>query len=688
MKKYFIVLTIMSVLFGCSKYDDSELRGRIEKLETFCNQLNTNVTSLQTIVEALQSKDYVTSVIPVYEQENVIGYTINFEKSGAITIYHGKKGETGQTPSIGVKQDTDGIYYWTFDGEWMTDDRGNKIKAQGIDGQNAIAPQFKIENGYWFVSYNKGVSWEQIGQATGDKGDSMFEDIIIEEDNVQFILSDGTSFIVPRIIGSEITVNVGNVFGNSVEFKGTVLMPVAGENDYAVGVIYSKNGLLPIEESVMLPITSVENDTRFSITASDLEYATQYYYSYYIYENGHYDIGPTKSFTTSTYFKCNVKTPGTLPDLINDEIKDKITGLEISGSINGTDIRLIRLLGGQDINNNNVSSKLKRLNLTSANIVEGGDYYYKHNDDLYYTKNNEIGQYMFHSLNIEEIDIPLSINLIDKWSFSYSKINHINFHDNITKIGESAFQSCENLSSITIPGNIKEIDKFAFTLCTNLYDIKLEEGIEIVRWAAFGNCCYKTINIPESIKMIEETAFSGFLNSNIYSYTGKYTTSDNRCVVYDNILINYANGNQSVSYSIPDNIIKIGQYSFSSAENLREIKFSNSVRTIGSHAFQYCNNIESIELNNGLTTIEDAVFWECNKLSNITIPETVEYIGEEAFRNLSEIRLNSINPPLIANNSINDDIKTIYVPEVSLEKYKSATIWKNFSDRIVSIEKY
>lgn len=55
---------------------------------------------------------------------------------------------------------------------------------------------------------------------------------------------------------------------------------------------------------------------------------------------------------------------------------------------------------------------------------------------------------------------------------------------------------------------------------------------------------------------------------------------------------------------------------------------------------------------------------------------------------VSEIRLNSINPPSIANNSINDDIKKIYVPETSLEKYKSAPIWQNFSDRIVPIGTY
>ena len=81
-------------------------------------------------------------------------------------------------------------------------------------------------------------------------------------------------------------------------------------------------------------------------------------------------------------------------------------------------------------------------------------------------------------------------------------------------------------------------------------------------------------------------------------------------------------------------------------------------------------------------------FWGCNNLSEVELEEGVEIIRTIAFYNLSEIRLNSINPPSIANNSINDDIKKIYVPETSLEKYKSAPIWQNFSDRIVPIETY
>ena len=457
MKKYFIILAIMSVLFACSKYDDSELRGRVEKLETFCNQLNTNITSLQTIVEALQNKDYVKSVTPIYETNKVIGYTISFEKSGVITIYHGKDGLAGSTPSIGVRQDTDGIYYWTIDGKWMTNEDGDRIPSTGENGPEGtpgITPKFKIENNYWCVSYDNGANWEQLGQATGDKGDSVFEDVIIKEDNIQFILPDETSFIVPRIMGNEITVNVENILGNKAEFKGTISMPILGENDYSVGIIYSKNGLLPIDESVMLPITSVEDEIKFNITASNLEYATQYYYSYYIFKDGRYDIGSAKSFTTSLY-KCEVKIPGTLQELISDEIKNKITGLEISGSINGTDIKFIRSLGEQDI------CKLNTLDLTNANIVEGGEPYAR---DLY-TKNDVIGKFMFSSLRIKNIYIPSSVNLIEEFSFFDSMVNYVKLNSNVTKIGESAFLYCHNLKSIKIPGNIKEIDRQAFIYC-------------------------------------------------------------------------------------------------------------------------------------------------------------------------------------------------------------------------------
>ena len=133
-----------------------------EALQRLCNETNTNLSALQTIVTALQNNDYITSVDPLTENGKVVGYTIKFAKSNPIVIYNGKDGADGvdgNTPVIGVKKDTDGIYYWTLDGEFIVVD-GQKIKAQGTDGNNGadgsdgVTPKLEIQEGYWWISYD------------------------------------------------------------------------------------------------------------------------------------------------------------------------------------------------------------------------------------------------------------------------------------------------------------------------------------------------------------------------------------------------------------------------------------------------------------------------------------------------------------------------------------------------------
>lgn len=202
--------------------------------------MNTNISSLQSLVNAIQQKDYVSGVAPITKNGIIIGYTISFTKSDPITIYHGQNGKDGadgvdgkdgHTPIIGVKQYSDGIYYWTVDGEWLTDESGNKVKAigtdgsdgkdgsngndgadgiNGNDGKDGVTPQLKIEGDYWYISYDNGSSWKQLGKATGENGndgangsdgkdgDSLFKNITEDENNVYFILTDGTTFTLPK----------------------------------------------------------------------------------------------------------------------------------------------------------------------------------------------------------------------------------------------------------------------------------------------------------------------------------------------------------------------------------------------------------------------------------------------------------------------------------------------------------
>lgn len=102
------------------------------------------------------------------------------------------KGPAGDTPIIGIKKDTsNNHYYWTVSinekTKWIFDDSGQRVLAEGLtgatgapgipgeDGEDGITPQLKIEDGYWFVSYDKNdppKSWIKLGQAKGDKGNT------------------------------------------------------------------------------------------------------------------------------------------------------------------------------------------------------------------------------------------------------------------------------------------------------------------------------------------------------------------------------------------------------------------------------------------------------------------------------------------------------------------------------------
>ena len=142
MRKSLLSLALVtSLVLSSCQFDDSDIWGklneygesirnheqRISTLEELCKQMNTNIEALQTLVDALEKRDYVTNVSEVRSNGEVIGYTISFGKSDTITIYHGQdgkdgaNGKDGYTPQIGVMKDTDGIYYWTLDGEWLLD---------------------------------------------------------------------------------------------------------------------------------------------------------------------------------------------------------------------------------------------------------------------------------------------------------------------------------------------------------------------------------------------------------------------------------------------------------------------------------------------------------------------------------------------------------------------------------------
>jgi len=255
-----VAIAAMMTFTGC--YDDSDLQTRMDQaeadiaeLQQLVKDINTNISSLVTVVDALKNSDQITSVTPLSDGS---GYTITFSKSGTITIYNGKNGvdgtngtngangengADGHTPVISVKLDTDGQYYWTLDGEYLTDADGKKIPATA----HIATPQIRINEGNFEISYNEGMTWEVIGNA-GASDDVVYKQVIDGPASVLFVLSDGTQIEIPKTQQFVINVTSTDVIASAGQ-QAFVDFTVSGADENTVVDAFGTKGY---EASVMM----------------------------------------------------------------------------------------------------------------------------------------------------------------------------------------------------------------------------------------------------------------------------------------------------------------------------------------------------------------------------------------------------------------------------------------------------
>lgn len=199
------MLSFVATLASC-QYDDEELWNKVNSLddrvtavEGSLNSLNQTIPSLQTIVEAMENRTYISSVTTTSD-----GYKIDFSDGKSATITNGEN-----APVIGINKDADGKYYWTqsFNGteEWLVDEGGNKMPVAGKD---AVTPQLKVNtNGCWTVSYDNGATFTEVLDETGkpvsavgtegEKGDSFFSNVTIENGRLVLTMLNGEEIEIP-----------------------------------------------------------------------------------------------------------------------------------------------------------------------------------------------------------------------------------------------------------------------------------------------------------------------------------------------------------------------------------------------------------------------------------------------------------------------------------------------------------
>ena len=708
MKKLLSLLMCGLLLFGCGdKYDDSALRNdlndlenRVTKLEELCKQMNTNISSLQKIVEALQDNLSISKVEQISD-----GYIIHFSDGSTATIKNGKNSE--DAPIIGVKKDTDGIYYWTLDGEWLTDEKGNKVKAQGTDGKDGvdgedgtngkdgITPQLKIENGRWMLSMDNGKTWTDIGQATGADGtdgedgvdgkdgtNGIFKSVTEDNDNVYFTLEDDSVITIPKSDNSKFaiafdTTDIAILNGGESKTisytitdatKNTVVKAIAQDGwkvkvdatstDKGTITITAPNPIVESEilvfandgsyRTVMVSLNCMQGqiniaDNSINATSAggtqEIKLTTNLDYTIEIPEDAQswLSLAPETRALREDTIVFEVTANEGMQRYTTVALKDE------QGKILQTII--FRQLGTCTEVHVETKGELE-------NELAGYDYANIESLKITGVLNDVDFLFIYRMMpNLKNLDIAeVNITALPIQAFYKStNVENLILPNTLITIGEEMFYQSK-LKTVVIPANATTIGNSAFEQCASLISIDIPANVETIGTAVFCGCSSLTTVTFEKGSQLK-TIGGGSSYYGAFSYCTALTSIEIPASV-ETIGASAFKGCSSLATVTFENGSQLktiggGSYSsgaFSDCTALTSIEIPASVETIEAAAFKGCSSLATVTFENGsqLKTIgggsySSGAFSDCTALTSIEIPASVETIEASAFKGCSSL---------------------------------------------------
>ena len=230
-------------------------------------------------------------------------------------------------------------------------------------------------------------------------------------------------------------------------------------------------------------------------------------------------------------------------------------------------------------------------------------------------------------------------------------VRKVEIGDRVSKIGNSAFNGCYSLETVSVASTAVGIGDYAYYGCYSLKAVTIPTGTASIGARAFYNC-YKLVSasIPKTVTTVEDYAF--------------YNCHSMDAIAFPDGLSNlgafalYSCGNLT-SVIVPEGITSIGEKTFcyctalitvdlpdtltSIATNafydcsVASIKIPNSVTSIGTNAFYNCNAMSEITIPSGLATIEDGMLYSCASIKSVEIPDGITAIGGNAFYGCSAL---------------------------------------------------
>lgn len=168
------------------------------------------------------------------------------------------------------------------------------------------------------------------------------------------------------------------------------------------------------------------------------------------------------------------------------------------------------------------------------------------------------------------------------WGLYKDDIVYLIIEEGIESVGAFMFNSCEYLTSVSLPHSLKHIKEYGFGNCSRLFVIDLPDGVVSLGRSCFTHTKIKSLTLPNSIKRWAD------------SFTG--------C-------------DKLESVTLPANITYIPSFAFSHCKNLKSIRIPDSVQYIGEKAFWHCSSLETVTVRESLEHIGPKAFEGCTKLN-------------------------------------------------------------------------
>jgi hypothetical protein len=223
-------------------------------------------------------------------------------------------------------------------------------------------------------------------------------------------------------------------------------------------------------------------------------------------------------------------------------------------------------------------------------------------------------------VSLESVAIPEGVVSIGACAFaSCVCLNDVEIPDTVMSIGRGAFLRCESLENIALPKKITRIEDFTFKECCRLENVDIPDGVTFIGMNAFQFCeCLDFVFVPSSVKSIRLGAFSGcdalqmvvISSGTIDVSRGAFSTESNVCV--------HGPANSYIE-------------KYATKQGFPFVKWDNEFQIEDGILKQYEGYSGYVAVPEGVTAIEDFAFASAFDLILIEIPESVAFIGEDAF---------------------------------------------------------